>query len=464
MSDKLIQTIPLDGIKSIKIAVTKGKQTLAQVAAQARSENPGCRIHVINGGIYNPTKMTAYCHLRADGYTMAEDPYVYAGYAWDSGSDIAQASIPAAGKRNHIACVNLIRYGAADPSPIYGADMGGKRGRTAMAIRDGSLLLYVSRDGSKQAATPESLRDELASLGCQSALMLDGGGSSQCDMNGLTIESSRKVHHYIVVCENEGTSGKGDKKPVRKKPIVCLDPGHGVESAGKMSPDGSYYEHVFVLDIARRINPYLSRCGVDVVMTRENANCPTGKANDSDLRRRAEISNKAGADLFVSLHTNAHGGTGWGEARGLEIYTAGAPMSAKRNVAAVALINRFHAAGVLLRGDVPKYDSFAVLKLTSAPAVLIEYGFHDNKADLALFQTETYRDLLAETTAKGVCDALGVAWVEDKQEDAAPDSAAAWAQEAWQAAYDNGVLDGKRPTAAVTRQELAVVLHRLGLV
>ena len=462
MSDKLITTIPLERIKSIRIAITRGQQTLAQVAEQARKENPGCRIHVINGSIYNPSKMFAYCHLRADGYTYAEDPYIYSGYTWDTGADIAMESIPLTLKQNHIACVKLIRGGKAEQSLQYGSDMGGKRGRTAMGIRDGSLLLYVSRDGSKQVATPESLREELVALGCESALMLDGGGSSQCDMDGQIIKSSRKVHHYIIICEI--ADAQGDDTTMSKKPIVCLDPGHGVESSGKAAPDGSYYEHAAVLDIARKIKAHLERCGVDVVSTRENEHCPTGKANDSDLRSRAEISNKAGADLFVSLHTNAAGSSGWGEARGLEIYTAGAPMSAKRNAAAVALINRFHAAGVLLRSDAPKYESFAVLKLTTAPAVLIEYGFHDNKADLALLQTDTYRELLAKATAQGVCDALGVDWVEPKEEHAPPDTAASWAQEGWQAAYDKGVLDGTRPTGVVTRQELAVVLHRLGLV
>lgn len=246
--------------------------------------------------------------------------------------------------------------------------------------------------------------------------------------------------------------------------IVCLDPGHGVESPGKMAPNGSYYEHEFNLDLAQSIRPHLERCGVTVILTREDEHCPTGKANDADLTRRAEISNQAGADLFVSLHTNAQGGSGWGDARGLEIYTTGGPLTAKRNVAAVALINRFHAAGVILRGDEPKYASFAVLKRTTAPAVLIEYGFHTNQEDVALLKSGEYRDKLAVATAKGVCDALGVAWVEDKQDNAPPDSAAAWAREGWQAAYEKGVLDGTRPTDPVTRQELAVVLHRLGLV
>lgn len=43
------------------------------------------------------------------------------------------------------------------------------------------------------------------------------------------------------------------------------------------------------------------------------------------------------------------------------------------------------------------------------------------------------------------------------------DEAAGWARRAWERARAAGVLDGTRPVEPVTRQELAVVLDRLGL-
>lgn len=45
----------------------------------------------------------------------------------------------------------------------------------------------------------------------------------------------------------------------------------------------------------------------------------------------------------------------------------------------------------------------------------------------------------------------------------AVETPASWAGSAWQAAADKGILDGTRPTDPITRQELAVVLQRLGL-
>jgi len=54
--------------------------------------------------------------------------------------------------------------------------------------------------------------------------------------------------------------------------------------------------------------------------------------------------------------------------------------------------------------------------------------------------------------------------VEEKPQGKPPaDTPAGWAEEAWQAAFDKGLLDGTRPTDPITRQEFAVVLHRLGL-
>ncbi len=60
------------------------------------------------------------------------------------------------------------------------------------------------------------------------------------------------------------------------------------------------------------------------------------------------------------------------------------------------------------------------------------------------------------------------AWEEFKdrvfrEEGKTVDEAAEWAKEAWEKAKEAGVLDGSRPGEAVTRQELAVVLERLGV-
>ena len=456
---KYIAALPLSWVERIAIVVTRGTKTLAQVAAEARSAHPDCEVYVLNGGVYYGAK--AVMHLRSDGYTYAEDPYSYWGYAWDVGPDIAMGLVPC-GKANYINCVELIRQGTPNPKPRYNPDMGGTRGRTAMGIKDGYLMLYVSGDGTADAKSPEELRNELAGLGWESALMLDGGVSSQCDFNGAKIYSGRKVHNYIVVYVRREAGDKKEDKPVSK--TVCLDPGHGVESPGKCSPDKSYYEHEFALDMARRIQAHLERCGVRVVLTRTDEHCPTGKADTNDLLKRVAISDAAGADLFVSLHSNASGNE-WSNASGLMIYTSAGPETASRNVAAKAVLSRMTAAGVELRGSPLVHDiELVVTRKTAAPAMLIEYGFHTSRMEVERLKKSSYRAKLAEATAKGVCDFLGVAWEPETAAGTTDTGAADWAATAWEKAKSKGVLDGTRPTDPVTRQELAVVLDRLNLI
>lgn len=183
---KYIASIPLGDIERIQIYVNKSAKTLAEIKVETGAD------YLINGGLYQGAQ--AVCHLRADGRTYAKDPYTYWGYAWDTGPDITLRSVPAAERRSYICCVCLLRGGKAE-TLIYNRDVGGSRPRTAMGIKDGALCLYCTNSGR----TPEELQAELLALGWESAVMLDGGGSSQCDFVGQKISSSRRVHNYLAV-------------------------------------------------------------------------------------------------------------------------------------------------------------------------------------------------------------------------------------------------------------------------
>ncbi len=388
MSKQMAQ-IPLSQIDRVQIYLNTKRLDLKQIKAATGAD------YIINGGLYEGNK--AVCHLKADGYVYAKDPYTYWGYAWDDGPDISMCVVPAESKRNYICCTDLIRQKIPNPKPIYTKAQGGVRGRTAMGIKDGSLCLYVSSDGSADTKTPEQLRDELAALGWQDAIMLDSGGSSQCDFAGKKITSTRAVHNLILVYLKK----EGVKPPVSTKKIVCLDPGHGPGSP-KGSPDGIYKEEEFDMDMANRVAAILAKNGLDVVLTRDAKGYPS-------LTQRANISNKAKADLFVSLHSNA-AGSGWNNARGCEVYTSSPGSSAGRNIAAGKILDRLKTAGVLMRPSPLRHEGFTVLTVTKAPAALIEYGFHDNKEDVALLESSAYRDKLAVATAQGICDYLGVSF------------------------------------------------------
>ena len=154
------------------------------------------------------------------------------------------------------------------------------------------------------------------------------------------------------------------------KKTVVLDAGHDAGNLANKSPDGSYYEHEFCLDMAKRIRAYLERCGVAVTETR-----PDGKA--VSLAQRCAIANGIeGLDLFVSLHSNAAGGSGWSTARGWSCYLYGA--GGAREQAASAILEQVRGAGVTVRTNALVYDpELYVLKNFSYATSENGSGIHD---------------------------------------------------------------------------------------
>lgn len=380
---KHIAKIPLSEIRKMAIAPSNG-------AAMAAIK--GDADYIINAGFYDMSSYQAVGHLKIDGKVKSEEEWSCWGYAWNNGEDVQLTEIPKYSVRNYISGVELITpWMTPDKKLSYLPEVGGSRPRSAIALTKDSLILYCTDKGT----TPEQLREELKNMGAESALMLDSGGSSQCDFNGKTIKSTRKVHNYICVW--------GSEKPMSKK--VVLDPGHGAETAGKRSPDGTYLEHEFNLDMANRVKAELERHGVEVVMTRTTP-------NDVTLANRVKISNSENPDLFVSIHSNASG-NGWTAPSGFGIYTSVAGDTAERNKAAKKIIARAKEANIGLWGDGLFHDaSLYVLKNTTAPAVLIEHGFHTNKVEVEKLKSPQYRAELASVDAKGILDYMGIPYVE----------------------------------------------------
>lgn len=441
--------IPLSKVSKIQLYINTGKKSLAAIMAETGAD------FGLNGGLFSGSK--SLCNVKADGKVVNDPGWTEYGYAWNTGPDISMDIIPNS-KKNYIGCVQL----KAGKDPAYQPDMGGKRGRTAMGLAGSNLVLYCTGDGTGDASTPEDLHTEmLQKFQCDSALMLDGGGSSQCDFKGKKITASRVVANLILVYLKK----EGDK-PVSEKKVV-LDAGHGNQS-NNQSPDGTYSEPEFALDMAERMRAILTRHGVAVTFTRTGTDNPTGKADTNDLQYRCDVANAIkDLDLFVSLHSNA-AGSGWSSARGWEIYASSPGDTAGRNIAAKSIAKRVQEAGVTVHGEAVKHERFYVLKNTTAPAVLIEHGFHTNKEDVALLKSADYREKLAVAQCKGILDYLGIAYdgqdeaQEDDKDTAAPE-ASAWAEEAWEKAVQKGVLDGSAPQGNCTREMLATVLDRLGL-
>ena len=397
MADHCAVTIPLEEIDRIQIYINAARKSLSAIRSETGAD------YILNGTLYNMSTFEPNCHLKAEGEVLCRPPYAVAGYAWQTGPDISMDTLPDDGQRNYIACTPLIVSGKAVDKLTYDPGQGGKRGRSAIGIKDGRLALYCTRDGCSMERTPEQLRDDLAAAGWDSAVMLDGGGSSQCDFAGQTVSSSRAVHDLILVY----LKGKKEENPMSGKKTVCLDAGHDAGNLANRSPDGTYYEHEFALDMAKRIRAHLERCGVAVTETR-----PDGQA--VSLAERCKIANGIqGLDLFVSLHSNAAGGSGWSSAKGWSCCLYGA--GGEREKAAQAILKQVRAAGVTVRTSPLVYDpALYVLKHTVAPAVLIEHAFHTNQEDTENLKSEVWRAKVAQAEAQGIAEYLGVPWVAEE--------------------------------------------------
>lgn len=397
---KYISSVPLSSISKLQIYINSGKKGLSAIKKETGAD------YVMNGGLFNPD-WTACPLLKADGAMQSKTTWRAYGFGWNRPEDIS-LRLDYENASNFISCVCLLRGGKREKISVTSA-LDGARQRSAIGLMGDKLVLYCTDEGT----TPGALQRELEKLGCTDAVMLDGGGSSQCDFGGKQIKAARIVHNLLLVhTKKTGEAPEKGDKPVGKK-IVCLDPGHGPSTVNG-SPDGSYKEREFAWDMYTRVKPMLERQGITVVGTRTEDDMPS-------LTERARTANSAGADCFVSLHSNAAGSGGWYDARGLMIYTSAGPMTAARNVLAADLINAFHAAGVIVRSSPILHELYTVLVKTNAPACLIEYGFHTNREDAALLKDSDYRDKLARATAQGVCKYLGVSWAEDSAEKPAAD-------------------------------------------
>ena len=171
----------------VSIYVNSGFKTIDQVQAETGADV------IINGGLFN-SNWTACCHLKADGKLIASDPWKYFGFGWHSGKSDLRLTSEYSDLDNYICCVCLIRNGQKE-ALSYPAELGGARQRTAIGVfPNGSIWFYASGEGK----TPEALQNICYSLGLDSALMLDGGGSTQGICPGQSYRQTRKVHNFIL--------------------------------------------------------------------------------------------------------------------------------------------------------------------------------------------------------------------------------------------------------------------------
>ena len=157
---------------------------------------------------------------------------------------------------------------------------------------------------------------------------------------------------------------------------IGLDAGHTLSGLGT-GANGYVSEITKNREVLKRLSEMLTEKGHKV------HNCTVDKSN-SELYDRVTKANSVNIDLFVSLHLNAYNKTN--NPMGVETYHYASSSKGKQYATAIQN-NLVKMVGWKNRGV--KTGNFYVLKNTKAPAVLIELGFCDSKADMDLWNTET---------------------------------------------------------------------------
>ena len=264
-------------------------------------------------------------------------------------------------------------------------------------------LVYVAVDGSTVWSGPgfEKRQISTLSLGTSLTVVDRQGDWLQVRLSGGEIVwiASWLVASDLVKPLTPATNTLAVEQPVKSSPlsgrIVVLDPGHGIDpnrgwATGAVGITG-LVEDGLVLDVSLQAAELLRQAGAVVVLTRGDTTV--------SLRQRVAIAEQALAHVFVSVHANAYFSQ---NVSGTEtFYFRGKPNDAESRWLATCLqAEMLQAFGLPDRGV--KHGNFHVIRETTMPAALIEFGFLSNARDEALMRTPQFRSAAASAIFFGL--------------------------------------------------------------
>jgi N-acetylmuramoyl-L-alanine amidase len=172
---------------------------------------------------------------------------------------------------------------------------------------------------------------------------------------------------------------------LRGKRIV-VDPGHGGHDRG-VSVAG-VTEADLVWDLARRLVGRMSATGMEALLTRREDSCPPEA-------ERAAFANQAGADLVLSLHTDANDSL---HAQGIATFHFGNGSGATSTVgeALAGFIQRELVTRTAMLDCRTQARTWELLRLTRMPTVRVEVGYLTHLGDRRRLLDPAFRDILAE--------------------------------------------------------------------
>lgn len=189
--------------------------------------------------------------------------------------------------------------------------------------------------------------------------------------------------------------------------IIALDAGHGGYDSGAVSPIDGTKEKQMALKTTLKLEKALKAKGYKVYLIRD-------KDYYVDLYERAYRVNEKRADLFISIHYNAMGKKA-SDISGIETlfypsdkmqkidenFRVGVPNRGNRQFARTMQDELIKFTNARNRGIVER-PKLIVTREVSMPAILVECGFLDNKAELSKMKKESYQEKLVNAMVSGV--------------------------------------------------------------
>lgn len=221
------------------------------------------------------------------------------------------------------------------------------------------------------------------------------------DIPAFRIESGSGDHIEVLIGEiaslgkqglaSSGTSSVhlGPSTPMGqlKGKTIVVDAGHGGSDPGAIR--GNIKEKDINLAVALEFASLLKQYGANVLLTRSSDTFVT-------LYDRAQIANKANADIFISIHTNSHDNP---TAHGIEVfYGWDHSLELARTVERSLCLE----LGRYSRGV--KHYRYYVIRATKMPAILVELGFITNEEDREKFLDPNFARDHALVLLKAVLD------------------------------------------------------------
>lgn len=281
-----------------------------------------------------------------------------------------------------------------------------KSGSIDVAVQT-TLEASVVKDITAEAsATPTSSEADNGTNGSTAA--------STANSAGLNKGNSNEADD---INETDNTNDADPSSNLKEK-IICIDPGHQDKadlkkepvalgaskfkakcSGGAVGVKTKIPEYQLNLIVSSKLKDSLEKKGAKVVMTR------TSNKVDISNVERAEIANKANADLFIRIHADGSNDT---SIKGVSVLIPGNKyikdkdlLDKSEEAGKIVLDNFVKATGAKSRGTVVRNDLTA-FNWCRRPMVLIEMGYLSNEKEDELLNSESYQDNMVKGIVMGI--------------------------------------------------------------